>query len=37
MIKRMLSKNGRILRDTSHDNTNWLKRPELKVKEMLNW
>ena len=41
MIKGMLSVNGRISRDASHDasrdDTTWLRRPELKVEEVFNW
>ena len=36
MIKGMLSVNERISRDTSRDDTMWLRRPELKVKKVFN-
>ena len=36
MIKGMLSVNGKISRDMSHNNTMWLRKPELKVKGVFN-
>ena len=37
MIKEILSMNGKISRDVSHDDTTWLRRPELKVKKVFDW